>query len=106
MLEKRRTKRKKLKIATRINGYKAEIIDISKTGLRFSSANLPPTNDISIVLKIGKKTIALKGFTHWIEKKQSIEGTYYELGVSVTNAPTEYFNHLEKLFPLKKKPKT
>jgi hypothetical protein len=106
-MEKRRNKRVKFLISSSINGLTAEIIDISRTGLRISTYSLPPTNDLKVTLKFGKETMNLKGVTHWIEKKDQGKGIIYELGVSIVDAPDEYYNLLEAVLspsPPKKNP--
>lgn len=93
-MDKRKDKRVKKRLMAKINNKAAVLVDISRTGFKISTAVLPRNRSVDVTVQAGNQTFDLKGYTCWINQKITAP-RMYDLGISVKEASTEYYQFLE-----------
>ena len=106
-VERRRNERIQCKMTVRFNNENAELIDISRTGLRLATYSAPLNKNISISMQSGINKIDLKGFVTWVNKSLPIrKNLSNEFGVAVNEAPLSFYEFLDDIFYHKEHKKT
>ncbi len=95
-MEKRRNLRIKKRLLVKINNQTGILVDISRTGFRLSTAAIPGSRDVDIILQADNKTFHIKGCTRWVSRKVAAQ-TLYDIGIAVEKASEEYHQFLDKL---------
>ncbi len=95
--ERRKSKRIKKNIMLKINHELGLLSDISGDGIRLSTTKVPTNPNVQIKLKIDEHTFDLKGIIRWQKKKPSFSNMK-EIGVSIEDAPEEYYRLLDELY--------
>jgi len=93
-MDKRKDKRIKKRLMAKINNKVAILVDISRTGFKVSTAVLPPNRNVDITVQAGNQIFDLKGYTCWINQKITAP-RMYDMGISIKEASTEYYQFLE-----------
>ena len=68
-MEKRKIKRIKKRIMVKINNRPAILIDISKGGIKLSSAIVPSKPEVNIEIRDNNQVFNLKGRIRWITRR-------------------------------------
>ena len=95
-MEKRKVKRIKKRIMVKINNRPAILIDISKGGIKLSSAIVPSKPEVSIEIRDDNQVFNLRGRIRWITRTISFQNLK-EIGIIIDDAPEEYHQYVDKL---------
>ena len=95
-MERRKHKRIKKSMILRVNNKPGQLIDLSRDGLRLSTAISQTPRDIDIALKTENKRMNLQGSIQWI-RNQDQRKRSAELGVRLPDPPQEYHQLLDTL---------
>ena len=80
----------------KIDSRPAILMDISKEGIKLSSAIVPTTPEVNIEIKEDNQVFKLKGKVRWITRKVSFQNLK-EIGIFIEEAPIEYYQYIDKL---------
>lgn len=94
MMEKRKQKRKRVRILVKIDGKSGILSDYSETGLKIFINSPPAKKRVSIEFSFEGQEIFLKGVIQWIKKRYSLQNVF-QVGCSLENPPVEYFSFLK-----------
>ena len=94
MMEKRKQKRKKVRVLVKIDGKSGILNDYSETGLQVSTNSPPVNRRVSIEFSFEGQEISLKGVIQWIKKQYSLQNAF-QVGCLLENPPVEYFSFLK-----------
>jgi len=94
--EKRRHRRLELRTMVQVDGEKALLFNLSRSGLLLSTPFHPKGPDVNVVLDNGEQHFALKGTIRWVSKKRSFSNLV-DFGVEIFDAPPEYHEFVEKM---------
>jgi len=94
-MEKRKTPRIKKRVMLKIDSKSAILVDISRTGIRFSTAAPPKSRQVDIVLHFDEQTFNLKGTVRWVKRKVALQ-KIYDVGVALDETPEEYGRFIDK----------
>jgi hypothetical protein len=95
-MDRRKHKRIKKSMILKVNNKPGNLIDISRNGLRLSTAISQTPRDIDIALKSENKSMNIRGIIQWI-RNQDQRKRSTELGVSIPDPPQEYQKFLDAL---------
>jgi len=88
-MDKRQTKRIKVRHLARLDGKLVVVNDASEEGIQISSNYMPSKRGIIIALEILGKTVSLRGIIKWVKRMRSANNAN-QLGVIIKNPPPEY----------------
>jgi hypothetical protein len=94
--EKRRHRRLDLRTMVQVDGEKALLFNLSRSGMLLSTPFHPKGPDVDVVLDNGEQHFALKGTIRWVSKKRSFSNLI-DFGVEIFDAPAEYCEFVEKM---------
>jgi hypothetical protein len=97
-MERRKGKRIKKRILSKIDEKSAITIDLSKDGLQISLKSNPHKKNINVTLQIGDKYFDLKGEIRWMRKEISTQGSN-RIGIFLKDVPPEYAKILNQFIP-------
>jgi hypothetical protein len=97
-MDKRKDRRIKKRLMAKINNHSSILVDISRSGFKFSTAAIPRSRDVDITLQANNQVFNLKGYTRWISQKVATQ-QLYEIGVTIKEASQEYYRFLDQLLP-------
>ena len=95
-MDRRSDKRIKKSMLLDVNDNPGTLVDISRKGMRLSTAIPRTGRDLDIALHTDSKTYNLQGMIHWICKKDG-RNNFREIGVRVNDAPQDYHQFLDTL---------
>ena len=95
-MDRRKHKRIKKNMILKVNNKPGNLIDVSRNGLRLSTAISQTPRDIDIALKSENKNMNIRGIIQWI-RNQDQRKRSAELGVSIPDPPQEYQKFLDTL---------
>lgn len=101
--ERRENRRIKKRIMLKINNELGLLSDISREGIRLSTAKVPSSPGVDIKLKLDEQTFHLKGTIRWQGKERTLSNMQ-EIGVSIDEAPPEYYRFVDSLYKKESKP--
>jgi len=96
IVEKRPHKRIDIKMMVKINQEAAMLFNISKSGLKLSTALSPKEPNVDITLDNGEKKFKMKGTIRWVSSKRSFSNLI-DIGVEISEAPPEYYQFIDQL---------
>ena len=82
----------------KINNHSSILVDISRSGFKFSTAAIPKSRNVDITLQANNQVFNLKGYTRWISQKVATQ-QLYEIGVTIKEASQEYYQFLDQILP-------
>ena len=94
--EKRRHRRMDLRTMVQVDGEKALLFNLSRSGLLLSTPFHPKGPDVDVLLDNGEQHFALKGTIRWVSKKRSFSNLV-DFGVEIFDAPPGYCEFVEQL---------
>jgi hypothetical protein len=94
--EKRRHRRLELRTMVQVDGEKALLFNLSRSGLLLSAPFHPKGPDVDVLLDNGEQHFALKGTIRWVSKKRSFSNLL-DFGVEIFNAPSGYYEFVERM---------
>ncbi|MCX6555227.1 MAG: PilZ domain-containing protein [Candidatus Aminicenantes bacterium] len=94
--EKRRHRRLELRTMVQVDGEKALLFNISRSGLLLSTPCHPTGPDVDVVLDNGEQHCALKGTIRWVSRKRSFSNLV-DFGVEIFEAPPAYYEFVDQL---------
>lgn len=97
-MDKRKSRRIKKRLLAKINNQASILSDVSNNGLKLSTASIPSSRAVDIILQADKQTFNIKGYTRWVSRKVSAQ-KLYDIGVTIEEAPEEYYEFINKLRP-------
>ena len=83
-------------MAKSVNDNPGTLVDISRRGMRLSTAIPRTGRDLDISLHAENRTYNLQGAIHWIRNKEG-RNNFKEIGVRVNQSPQEYQQFLDTL---------
>lgn len=95
-MEKRKTRRIRKRVMLKIDGKSAILVDISRTGIRYSTANPPKIRSVSIALRFDERSFNLKGSIRWVKRKVALQ-KLYDVGASLDDIPELYSQFIDEL---------
>jgi len=98
IMERRKNKRIKKRVLSKIDDKTGITIDLSKKGMQISLKSNPQKKNINVTLQVGEKYFDLKGEIRWVRKELSVQGSS-RIGIFLTDVPPEYAHLLEQLIP-------
>jgi hypothetical protein len=96
--DRRKNMRLSRRILVTIDNQPGLLLDISRTGIRVSTAMAPERRRVDIRLQADNRFFNLKGYINWINRKYSVQNLK-EMGISIEGAEPDYYRFLDKLFP-------
>jgi len=97
-MDKRKDMRIRKRLMAKINNHSSILVDISRSGFKFSTAAIPKTRDVEITLQADNQVFNVKGYTRWISQKVATQ-QLYEIGITVKEASAEYYQFLDQFLP-------
>jgi hypothetical protein len=94
--EKRRHRRLELRTMVQVDGEKALLFNLSRSGLLLSAPFHPKGPDVDVTLDNGEQHFALKGTIRWVNKKRSFSNLI-DFGVEIVEAPPAYYEFVDQL---------
>jgi hypothetical protein len=94
-MEKRKTRRIKKRVMLKIDDKSAILVDISRTGIRYSTATPPKSRQVDILLHCDEQTFNLKGTIRWAKRKVALQ-KLYDVGVSLDETSEEYSRFIDE----------
>ena len=82
----------------KINNQASILVDLSKTGFKFSTTSIPKNRYVDITLQADNQTFNLKGYARWISQKVGAQ-KLYEIGITIKEASPEYYEFLARTLP-------
>ena len=95
-MEKRKIKRIRKRIMVKIDNRPAILIDISRGGIKLSSAIVPSNPEVNIEINDNNRIFKLKGTIRWITRKVTFQNLK-EIGIQIKDAPEEFNRYIEEL---------
>jgi ribosomal protein L37E len=97
--EKRVHKRIDIKMMVKINQEAAMLFNISKTGMKLSTALSPKEPNVNITLDNGENMFEMKGTIRWVSSKRSFSNLI-DIGVEISEAPPDYYRFIDQLLAI------
>jgi PilZ domain len=94
--EKRRHRRLELRTMVQVDGEKALLFNLSRSGLLLSAPFHPKRPTVDVVLDNGEQHFALKGTIRWVSKRRSFSNLV-DFGVEIFDVPSGYYEFVEKI---------
>jgi hypothetical protein len=94
--EKRRHRRIELRTMVQVDGEKALLFNLSRSGLLLSAPFHPKGPDVDVTLDNGDRHFALKGTIRWVSRKRSFSNLV-DFGVEIFEASQEYYEFIEQM---------
>ncbi len=94
--EKRRHRRLELRTMVQVDGEKALLFNLSRSGLLLATPFHPKGPDVSVTLDNGERHLDLKGTIRWVSRKRSFSNLI-DFGVEISEASPEYYKFIEAL---------
>ena len=80
----------------KIDNRPAILIDISRGGIKLSSAIVPSNPEVNIEINDNNRIFKLKGTIRWITRKVTFQNLK-EIGIQIKDAPEEFNRYIEEL---------
>ncbi len=94
--EKRRHRRLELRTMVQVDGEKALLFNLSRSGLLLSAPFHPKGPDVDVTLDNGEQHFILKGTIRWVSRKRSFSNLV-DFGVEIFEALPAYYEFVEKM---------
>lgn len=95
-IEKRRHRRIEHRTMVSVNGEKAMLFNISRSGLKLSSPFQPQTGLVRVVLETDRQSFDLSGAVRWVSPRRSFSNLL-DFGVEILDPPGDYSRFVEEL---------
>lgn len=94
--EKRRHRRLEIRTMVQVDGEKALLFNLSRSGLLLSTPFHPKGPDVNVTLDNGEQHFELQGTIRWVSPKRSFSNLI-DFGVEIHDPPPDYCLFVEKL---------
>jgi hypothetical protein len=95
-MDKRKTKRVKVRHLARVQGKLGVLNDISEEGFQISIAMMPKKRRIEVSFEASGRMINVMGFVKWFRRQHTYQ-KLNTLGICVSDAPEEFYQYIHSI---------